>query len=113
MGNATRVSFQSHVSLVEDLKTGKTFFLKYLIFLMDYFVTLGVTLLYSAVVSCGWLPPPNNGKKEGTTYLQGAVVRFSCNDKHTLKGSAKRTCQASGQWSGEETTCVVSSMDTS
>uniref|UniRef100_A0A3Q0SK04 Sushi domain containing 2 n=1 Tax=Amphilophus citrinellus TaxID=61819 RepID=A0A3Q0SK04_AMPCI len=82
MGNATRVSFQSHVSLVEDLKP---------------------------VVSCGWLPPPNNGTKEGTTYLQGAVVRFSCNDRYTLKGPAQRTCQANGQWSGEETTCVASS----
>uniref|UniRef100_A0A3Q3JPF9 Sushi domain containing 2 n=1 Tax=Monopterus albus TaxID=43700 RepID=A0A3Q3JPF9_MONAL len=81
MGNATRVSFQSHISLVDDLQP---------------------------VISCGWLPPPSNGKKEGTTYLQGAKVRFSCEDGYALKGSADRICQKNGQWSGEETSCVVS-----
>uniref|UniRef100_A0A3B4V535 Sushi domain containing 2 n=1 Tax=Seriola dumerili TaxID=41447 RepID=A0A3B4V535_SERDU len=80
MGNATRLSFQSHISLVDDLKS---------------------------VVSCGWLSPPSNGKKEGTTYLQGAKVRLSCDDGYTLKGSAERVCQENGQWSGEETSCVV------
>ncbi|KAL4004587.1 protocadherin gamma subfamily A [Sarotherodon galilaeus] len=82
IGNATRISFQSHVSLVEDLKP---------------------------VLSCGWLSPPDNGKKEGTTYLQGAKVRLSCNEGYNLKGSAERLCQADGQWSGEETRCVASS----
>ncbi|XP_038589592.1 sushi domain-containing protein 2-like isoform X1 [Micropterus salmoides] len=80
MGNATRLSFQSHISLVQDLKP---------------------------VVSCGWLSPPNNGKKEGTTYLQGAKVLFSCDEGYTLKGSAERVCQQNGQWSGEDTNCVV------
>uniref|UniRef100_A0A8D2ZIM3 Sushi domain-containing protein 2-like n=1 Tax=Scophthalmus maximus TaxID=52904 RepID=A0A8D2ZIM3_SCOMX len=82
MGNATRVSFQSHISLVEDLKP---------------------------VTSCGWLSPPINGKKAGTTYLQGATVRLSCDDGYTLSGSAERVCQQSGLWSGEETSCVVPS----
>ncbi|XP_056146411.1 sushi domain-containing protein 2-like [Lampris incognitus] len=78
LGNATRVSFQSHVSLVEDLKP---------------------------VVSCGWLSPPQNGKKEGTTYLQGAMVRLSCNDGYILQGSEERMCQKNGQWSGITTSC--------
>ncbi|XP_037547952.1 sushi domain-containing protein 2-like [Nematolebias whitei] len=82
MGNATRVSFQSHVSLVNDLKT---------------------------VLSCGWIPPPSNGKKHGTTYLQGAKVQFSCDEGYTLRGSAERFCQKNGRWSGEDTSCVVSS----
>ncbi|KAM4528244.1 sushi domain-containing protein 2-like [Odontesthes bonariensis] len=82
MGNATRVAFQSHISLVEDLKP---------------------------VITCGWLPPPTNGKKEGTTYLQGATVRFSCDEDYTLKGSAERICQNNGQWSGEDTSCSVPS----
>lgn len=80
MGNATRVSFQSHVSLVEDLKT---------------------------VISCGRLPPPANGNKQGTTYLQGAKVLFSCDEGYTLKGSEERICQGNGQWSGEDTSCSV------
>uniref|UniRef100_A0A3P8SW11 Sushi domain containing 2 n=1 Tax=Amphiprion percula TaxID=161767 RepID=A0A3P8SW11_AMPPE len=82
MGNATRVSFQSHVTLMNDLKP---------------------------VVTCGWVSPPTNGAKEGTTYLRGAVVKFSCDDGYILKGSAERTCQNSGQWSGEEATCVTPS----
>nr|XP_046231714.1 sushi domain-containing protein 2-like [Scatophagus argus] len=82
MGNATRTSFQSHISLVEDLKP---------------------------VISCGWLSPPTNGKKEGTTYLQGAKVRLSCDDGYTLKGSEERVCQENGQWSGEDTSCVTTS----
>ncbi|XP_058473358.1 sushi domain-containing protein 2-like [Solea solea] len=80
MGNATRASFQSHISLVDNLKQ---------------------------VISCGWLPPPEKGKKEGTVYLQGATVNFSCNGDYTLKGSAERVCQENGQWSGEETHCRV------
>uniref|UniRef100_A0A667ZR99 Sushi domain containing 2 n=1 Tax=Myripristis murdjan TaxID=586833 RepID=A0A667ZR99_9TELE len=80
LGNATRVSYQSHISLVEDLEP---------------------------VVSCGWLSPPKNGKKEGTTYLQGAMVRLSCDDGYNLEGSKERTCQKDGQWSGEPTSLYV------
>ncbi|KAM9841672.1 sushi domain-containing protein 2 [Aulostomus maculatus] len=80
LGNATRVSFQSHISLVEDLKP---------------------------VISCGWLAPPTNGKKEGTTYLRGAKVRLSCDDGYSIEGSEERTCLENGRWSGEDTTCVA------
>ncbi|KAM9821157.1 LOW QUALITY PROTEIN: sushi domain-containing protein 2-like [Neosynchiropus ocellatus] len=79
LGNATRVSFQSHSSLVRDL---------------------------APVAACGWLSPPTNGKKLGTTYVQGAKVTFSCNDGYTLGGAAERVCLMSGQWSGEETSCT-------
>ncbi|XP_029300731.1 LOW QUALITY PROTEIN: sushi domain-containing protein 2-like [Cottoperca gobio] len=82
MGKATKMSFQSHISLVEDLKP---------------------------VISCGWLSPPSNGTKDGTTYLQGFKVQLSCDDGYTLKGSAVRVCQENGQWSGEDTNCVVPS----
>uniref|UniRef100_A0AAQ6ITR5 Sushi domain containing 2 n=1 Tax=Anabas testudineus TaxID=64144 RepID=A0AAQ6ITR5_ANATE len=80
MGNATRVSFRSHISLVDDLQP---------------------------VTSCGWLSPPTNGKKDGTTYLQGAKVQLSCDDGYTLKGSTERTCQENGLWSGTETSSVT------
>uniref|UniRef100_A0A3B4ZQQ6 Sushi domain containing 2 n=1 Tax=Stegastes partitus TaxID=144197 RepID=A0A3B4ZQQ6_9TELE len=73
MGNATRVSFQSHVSLVNDLKP---------------------------VVTCVRLSPPIHGTKEGTGYLRGATVRFSCDDGYTLIGSAERTCQKNVQSQG-------------
>ncbi|KAM9338426.1 sushi domain-containing protein 2-like [Symphorus nematophorus] len=80
MGNATKVSFQNHIALVQDLMR---------------------------VVSCGWIAPPMYGMKIGTTYLKGATVKFSCNDGYTLKGSAERVCQDNGRWSGEDTSCVV------
>ncbi|XP_020340683.1 sushi domain-containing protein 2 isoform X1 [Oncorhynchus kisutch] len=83
MGNATRVSFQSHRSVVEDLEP---------------------------VVSCGWLSPPTNGKKEGTRYLQGAVVKLSCDSGYVLWGSEEHTCLGTGQWSGETTTCVADNL---
>ncbi|XP_077441646.1 sushi domain-containing protein 2 [Vanacampus margaritifer] len=82
LGKTTKVSFHSHVSLVEDLKP---------------------------VISCGWLAPPTNGAKEGTTYLQGATVRLLCNHGFALRGSDKRTCQADGTWSGGDTVCDLSS----
>lgn len=66
-----------------------------------------------AVVSCGSLSPPDNGKKVGTWYLEGDQVRFSCNNGYQLQGSSVRVCLLSGQWSGEEAKCVVPSMNKS
>ncbi|KAI1882426.1 hypothetical protein AGOR_G00250580 [Albula goreensis] len=79
-GNTTRTSFRSHSTLVDSLQP---------------------------VVSCGWLGPPSNGKKQGTRYLQGAVVSFSCNSGYVLAGAGKRTCQADGHWSGDPAQCVT------
>ncbi|XP_057674434.1 sushi domain-containing protein 2 [Corythoichthys intestinalis] len=79
LGKASKVSFQSHVSLVQNLKP---------------------------VVTCGWLAPPTNGEKDGTTYLQGATVRLVCNEGFARQGEAERTCQADGTWSGAGTVCV-------
>ncbi|XP_073808098.1 sushi domain-containing protein 2 isoform X2 [Danio rerio] len=59
------------------------------------------------VQSCGWLSPPNHGQKEGTLYLEGATVSFSCNRGYGLFGSQNRTCQADGTWSGQDTHCVA------
>ncbi|XP_061553996.1 sushi domain-containing protein 2 [Phycodurus eques] len=79
LGKATKVSFQSHASLVEDLKP---------------------------VVSCGRLAPPTDGRKEGTAYLQGSTVRLLCDDGFAAEGPTERTCLADGTWSGGDTVCV-------
>ncbi|KAK0134625.1 Sushi domain-containing protein 2 [Merluccius polli] len=84
MGNATKTSFLSHLSLVEDLKP---------------------------VVSCGWLSPPDNGKKEGTRYLLGATVSLSCDRGYEPRGSTQRTCLENGLWSGDPTICMVPGTD--
>lgn len=79
LGNTTKMLFQSHIALVDDLKP---------------------------VVSCGYLSPPTNGMKNGTMYLQGSRVVFSCEDGYSLEGSSERVCQADGQWSGRDTVCA-------
>lgn len=118
MGNATRVSFRSHISLVDDLQPGVYIMNKSKKMSNDYkvqplldFTMLPLLYMDSAVTSCGWLSPPTNGKKDGTTYLQGAKVQLSCDDGYTLKGSTERTCQENGLWSGTETSCVAPSMN--
>lgn len=59
------------------------------------------------VVSCGWLPTPRNGKKDGTNYLQGSTVSFTCNEGFILYGSKERTCQDDGTWTGEQPFCIT------
>lgn len=62
---------------------------------------------FISVQSCGWLSPPYHGQKEGTLYLEGATVTFSCHDGYRLYGSQERTCDGDGKWSGQETSCVA------
>ncbi|XP_035496038.2 sushi domain-containing protein 2 isoform X2 [Scophthalmus maximus] len=59
------------------------------------------------VVSCGWLPTPRNGKKNGTSYLQENTLSFSCDEGFTLYGSTRRTCREDGAWTGEQPYCIT------
>ncbi|XP_071339844.1 sushi domain-containing protein 2 isoform X2 [Trachinotus anak] len=59
------------------------------------------------VVSCGWLPTPRNGKKNGTNHLKGSSLSFSCNDGYILYGSTPRTCLVEGTWTGEQPYCIT------
>ncbi|XP_014799450.1 PREDICTED: sushi domain-containing protein 2 [Calidris pugnax] len=79
VGNSTKQSHQNHKLLVENLKP---------------------------VISCGWLGHPNNGMKNGTNYLLGSTISFTCNQGYALSGAKERTCQVTGTWSGDTTTCV-------
>ncbi|KAK2845374.1 hypothetical protein Q7C36_010228 [Tachysurus vachellii] len=79
LGNNTLHAVRTHAATVQDLQP---------------------------VVSCGWLQPPKHGGKEGTVYLKGANVRFSCKSGYRLYGSRERVCQEDGRWSGEDTHCV-------
>ncbi|XP_053120715.1 sushi domain-containing protein 2 [Hemicordylus capensis] len=79
VGNSTRLAHQNYKRLLRSLQP---------------------------VVSCGWLASPSNGKKEGTDYLSGSYVRFSCNPGYRLAGSAERMCQGSGAWSGVSADCL-------
>ncbi|XP_040899120.1 sushi domain-containing protein 2 [Toxotes jaculatrix] len=59
------------------------------------------------VVSCSWLPTPRNGKKNGTRYLEGDTLSFSCSDGYVLYGSTQRTCLGDGNWTGEQPYCIT------
>ncbi|PKU32456.1 sushi domain-containing protein 2 [Limosa lapponica baueri] len=79
VGNSTKRSHQNHKLLVENLKP---------------------------VISCGWLGHPANGTKNGTNYLLGSTISFACNQGYALSGAKERTCQVTGTWSGDTTTCT-------
>ena len=57
-------------------------------------------------MSCGPLGDPSNGEVDTSagTYFEDVAV-YSCDSGYKLNGSAKRTCQANGQWDGSEPTC--------
>ncbi|XP_015258358.1 PREDICTED: sushi domain-containing protein 2-like isoform X2 [Cyprinodon variegatus] len=80
VGNATLRAHQHHQDLMEALEP---------------------------VVSCGWLPTPRNGKKNGTNYLQGETLGFTCNEGYILYRSTERTCLAEGKWTGKQPYCIT------
>uniref|UniRef100_A0A087Y8R0 Sushi domain containing 2 n=1 Tax=Poecilia formosa TaxID=48698 RepID=A0A087Y8R0_POEFO len=80
VGNATLRAHQHHQALMEALKP---------------------------VVSCGWLSTPRNGKKNGTHYLEGKTLSFTCNEGYILYRSTERTCLQEGTWTGEQPYCIT------
>ncbi|KAM9743348.1 sushi domain-containing protein 2 isoform 2-T2 [Menidia menidia] len=78
VGNATLGAYRSHRALTDALRP---------------------------VVACGWLPAPRNGRKNGTRYLQGNTVKFSCDEGFTMFGSRERSCAEDGSWTGEQPYC--------
>ncbi|KAM6930980.1 sushi domain-containing protein 2 [Xenentodon cancila] len=79
-GNAVLKAYQHHQALVKALEP---------------------------VVSCGWLPTPRNGRKNGTVYLQGNTLSFTCNEGYILYRSSERTCMDEGTWTGEQPCCIT------
>ena len=53
----------------------------------------------SLVVMCPPLDSPMNGNE-----FQD-VATYTCSESFSLIGPANRTCQANGEWSGEEPSC--------
>ncbi|XP_010150351.1 PREDICTED: sushi, von Willebrand factor type A, EGF and pentraxin domain-containing protein 1-like, partial [Eurypyga helias] len=56
-------------------------------------------------IRCGDPPNISNGYASGANYSFGAVVAYSCNKGFYIKGEKKRTCEATGNWSGSLPTC--------
>ncbi|XP_041644119.1 sushi domain-containing protein 2 [Cheilinus undulatus] len=80
LGNATLKAYQNYRVLMEALEP---------------------------VLSCGWLPTPRNGKKNGTQYLEGNTLSFTCSKDHILYGSSERTCLQDGTWTGNQPYCIT------
>ena len=57
-------------------------------------------------VDCGPLSDPDNGAvtTDPDTTLN-SVATYRCRRGFKLIGGKKRTCETSGEWSGEEPTC--------
>uniref|UniRef100_A0A8C8S647 C3/C5 convertase n=1 Tax=Pelusios castaneus TaxID=367368 RepID=A0A8C8S647_9SAUR len=54
---------------------------------------------------CPWPAIPIGGRRQGRDFRPGKAVTFTCLRKLVLRGSPRRVCQLSGQWSGEEPRC--------
>lgn len=73
---------------------------------MNRIETTGTLIpLFLLAKDCGALAVPLNGSINGreTTFPNEAT--FSCDEGFILNGSTARRCQASGTWSGVETSC--------
>ncbi len=69
-----------------------------------YQICVTLPLLHFAV-DCGELSAPDNGGVLQSGTGLGAIATYSCRDGFNRIGTSSRTCQANGQWSGEEPTC--------
>ena len=56
-------------------------------------------------ISCGDPGAISNGTRTGEDFSFGRTVNYECDSGFKLIGSRNRTCQDSGQWSGEPPTC--------
>ncbi|KAG8455052.1 hypothetical protein GDO86_001318 [Hymenochirus boettgeri] len=56
-------------------------------------------------IRCGEPASIKNGYVSGNNYSFDAIVAYSCNKGYYIKGEKKRTCQASGEWSGRFPVC--------
>lgn len=63
--------------------------------------------LHNAVMDCNRLDPPADGTVDASVTTYEAVATYSCNTGYELTGGSQtRTCQADGNWDGEQATCT-------
>ena len=61
-----------------------------------------------AAADCGAPPPPDHGTVDTAAGTKlGAIAEYGCDTGYGLVGSASRTCQADGAWSGDAPTCAL------
>ena len=57
-------------------------------------------------ILCPVLDDPQYGAVETTDNRVGDVANYECNFGFSLEGDEQRECLISGDWSGEEPSCV-------
>ncbi|XP_045902116.1 CUB and sushi domain-containing protein 1-like [Micropterus dolomieu] len=76
----------------------------------------GFHFVYQAVPrtsdsQCSSVPEPRYGRRIGSEFSAGSVVRFECSPGYLLKGSSAMRCQAVpgalAQWNATTPTCIV------
>ena len=60
-----------------------------------------------AINDCGGLTDPMDGSVSAPTTTYGATATYSCATGYGPSGSATRSCQADGSWSGTTPVCVI------
>ena len=61
---------------------------------------------FFAVIDCGGLTNPINGRVMIDGIVFNSVATYTCNKGYTLIGDVTRLCLGTGLWSGNEPTCV-------
>ncbi|XP_071948695.1 CUB and sushi domain-containing protein 1-like [Antedon mediterranea] len=56
-------------------------------------------------INCPVLNAPVNGLVTGDKYYRTQSLTFSCNEGYRLRGSRRRVCTGSGEWSGRDVSC--------
>jgi hypothetical protein len=65
------------------------------------------TVAACTIKNCGVLTSPTNGSVTDPTTTYGASATYACTAGYNLVGSATRTCQADGTWSGGTPSCAL------
>ena len=48
---------------------------------------------------------PDNGQRDGNSFIYNAVILYSCNNGYNLTGESTLTCQSNGSWSNTTPSC--------
>jgi len=59
------------------------------------------------IVNCTILTDPPNRVINCTMDVNDPSCNFTCNTGYELTGSATRSCQADGSWSGTNASCII------
>ncbi len=69
-------------------------------------VSIIIAFIRLTAMVCDVLTDPLNGTVIGDNRTFTSVVRYECIDGYFLVGDETRTCQADGEWSGDDPTCM-------